>query len=92
MNKFNAFDGCDKQLKPDLILSFPKDLLAAGDRLVSGLLDSERNEEAEEVQAMLEFLREEHDRLQEDISEQEQQLDAAAAEQHNVLGMSCSYN
>ncbi|KAI8776336.1 microtubule-actin cross-linking factor 1, partial [Biomphalaria glabrata] len=60
-------------------------LLAAGDRLVSGLLDSERNEEAEEVQAMLEFLREEHDRLQEDISEQEQQLDAAAAEQHNVL-------
>nr|KAI8726704.1 microtubule-actin cross-linking factor 1 [Biomphalaria glabrata] len=77
-----------RNIKSDLIGQERKlkDLPAAGDRLVSGLLDSERNEEAEEVQAMLEFLREEHDRLQEDISEQEQQLDAAAAEQHNVLG------
>ncbi|KAK6960732.1 microtubule-actin cross-linking factor 1 [Biomphalaria glabrata] len=75
-----------RNIKSDLIGQERKlkDLLAAGDRLVSGLLDLERNEEAEEVQAMLEFLREEHDRLQEDISEQEQQLDAAAAEQHNA--------
>ncbi|CAL1534640.1 unnamed protein product [Lymnaea stagnalis] len=77
-----------RNIKSDLISQERKlkDLAAAGERLIAGLIDSGMNEEAEEVQELIALKRDEHQSLLDDISEHEQLLDAAVVEQQNVLG------
>lgn len=64
---------------------WPTDLTVAGERLVAGLVESGMEEEAEQVNQMIDLKRDEHQYLMEDILEHEQLLDAAVAEQQNMI-------
>lgn len=61
--------------------------MAVGERLASGLEDSDLIEDAEEVRVIIGLKQEEHHGLLEDVTGHEHILDAAIAEQQNVLGM-----
>ncbi|XP_005100351.2 microtubule-actin cross-linking factor 1 [Aplysia californica] len=77
-----------REIKADLIgyERKLKDFTMAGERLASGLSDAGLVEDAGDVQASVDLQREQHRTLLEEISDHEQLLDAAVAEQENVIG------
>ncbi len=76
-----------KTMKADLIGQERKlkDLVAAGDRLSSGLTDAGLQNEAKEVRDTVDDHKEKHKTLLEDIQDKEDKLDSAVAQQQNVM-------
>ncbi|KAK6172103.1 hypothetical protein SNE40_018056 [Patella caerulea] len=77
-----------KQLKADVIGQERKlkDLMAAGERLTNGLVEAGLKKEAANIRNVIEDHKNKHTDLLNGITSKEEKLDAAVAQQQNVMG------
>ncbi|ESO82078.1 hypothetical protein LOTGIDRAFT_237159 [Lottia gigantea] len=77
-----------KQLKSDVLGQERKlkDLTLAGERLTNGLVEAGLKKEAANIKSIVDDHKAKHDGLLNGITKKEQKLDAAVAEQQNVMG------